>query len=76
MAAARRREERGRTVGRDQILEVLRNQGHLDQADRAAAELPGTVDLGNTRQVRLLAGYGIDAAALEQAVRGDRVRTS
>ena len=75
MAAGRRR-ERGRTVGRDQILELLRGQGHLDQADRAAAELPGTVDLGNARQVRLLAGYGIDATALEQAVHSDQAHAS
>jgi hypothetical protein len=45
-------------IGKDQILQFLKDKGQNDQADQASAELPDQVD--TDQHAGLLAKFGID----------------
>ena len=49
-------------LGRDKILELLRERGNYEKADHARDRLPERVDLGEQRD--LLEELGIDAESL------------
>ncbi len=49
-------------IGKDQILQFLKDRGQPDQADQAAAELPDQVD--TDQHAGLLAKFGIDPKEL------------
>src|ERR1700712_3113721 len=49
-------------IGKDQILQFLKDKGQNDQADQAAGELPDQVD--TDQHAGLLSKFGIDPKAL------------
>ena len=51
-------------IDKDQILQLLRSQGHEDQAKQASSELPSKVDTDNTDHAGMLSKYGIDPSNL------------
>ena len=55
-------------IAREQVLELLRQRGDHDTADRAAAQLPAQVDTDQHADV--LRRLGIDPAQLGGAVGG------
>lgn len=57
-------------IGRDQIIELLRSQGHNDQADQAGSELPGQIDTSNPSHAGKLSTYGIEPSELEGKLGG------
>jgi hypothetical protein len=51
-------------IDKDQILQMLRSQGHEDQAKQASSELPDKVDTDNAQHAGILSKYGIDPSSL------------
>jgi hypothetical protein len=57
-------------LDKSQILDLLREQGQHDQADRAANELPDQVD--TDQHADILQRFGIDPQALISRLTGGR----
>ena len=51
-------------IDKNQILDLLKNQGQGDKAQQAEAELPDQVDTDNDEHKNLLSKFGINPADL------------
>ena len=60
-------------IGRDQIIQLLRSQGHDDQAVQAGSQLPGQVDTSNLSHAQLLSECGVSPADLDGVLGGPSV---
>ena len=57
-------------IYKDQILQLLRNQGNDDEASQASSELPDKVDTDNAQHAGMLSKYGIDPGSITDKLGG------
>jgi hypothetical protein len=51
-------------ISKDQVIQLLESQGHHDQAQQAAQQLPDQVDTDNQDHASLLSKFGVDPSSL------------